>query len=190
MKLPVIDVITKWSAPVRQYMQARDSAVMLSLANSVRPRVMVEFGVNVGFTAEMFLKNIETIERYVGVDVPKSYQTELPEQWVEVPDSPGCRVIGIDKRFELIMRPRGTLDLKPDDLPRADVVFIDGDHGRGAVEHDSRLAAEIINPGGVIMWHDYGNHVVEVNDVLDKLLDEGWNLAAVSGSWIAFEQFE
>jgi predicted O-methyltransferase YrrM len=39
--------------------------------------------------------------------------------------------------------------------PRYDLIFVDGSHQVGAVVEDSRLALEIVAPGGLIIWHDY-----------------------------------
>lgn len=36
-----------------------------------------------------------------------------------------------------------------------DLVFIDGSHRVEAVIEDSRLAFDIVNPDGLILWHDY-----------------------------------
>ena len=36
-----------------------------------------------------------------------------------------------------------------------DLIFVDGSHQVEAVIEDSRLALEIIAPGGLIVWHDY-----------------------------------
>ncbi len=47
-----------------------------------------------------------------------------------------------------------TLDLAS--YPRADVIFIDGGHTRACIEHDIRLAVEAVAPGGLLIFHDYG----------------------------------
>jgi hypothetical protein len=38
----------------------------------------------------------------------------------------------------------------------------------------------------VIIWHDYHNGAVDVTDVIDELCAEGWPIAHVLGTWIAF----
>lgn len=38
---------------------------------------------------------------------------------------------------------------------RYDLVFVDGDHSRAGVLSDLRFAAQLLNPGGVIVAHDY-----------------------------------
>ena len=39
--------------------------------------------------------------------------------------------------------------------PKYDLIFVDGSHRRDDVIEDSRLALDIVAPGGMIVWHDY-----------------------------------
>ena len=164
----------------RKYMQPGEQDVLLALIKSVEPKVMVEIGVNEGITALAVLENVPSIERYIGIDIDAAYQFEIPAQRIERPNEPGV-MVKHDPRFELVLR--GGV------MPHAaDVVFIDGDHGRKAVLIDSLWAAEIVNPGGLIIWHDYGNPTVEVTGVLNKLDNHGRELHHVAGTWLVFEQ--
>ncbi|MBT1509453.1 class I SAM-dependent methyltransferase [Bradyrhizobium sp. SRL28] len=165
---------------VRQYMHPGEQEVLLTLIKSVEPHTMVEIGVNVGLTARAVLENIPSIERYIGIDVHAAYQFEIPAQRIEHPGEPG-QLVKDDPRFEL--RLRGA------ELPHAaDVIFIDGDHGKRAVMADSVWAAAIINHGGLIIWHDYGNPTVEVTGVLNRLQAQGRNLTHVENTWLVFER--
>jgi hypothetical protein len=65
-------------------------------------------------------------------------------------------------------------------------VFIDGDHSELAVLHESRIASYLVRRGGIIVWHDYDNPAVEVTQALNRLHEEGWPIASVVGSWLAF----
>ena len=169
------------SRTIRPYMQPGEQDVLLALIHSIAPATMVEIGVNEGLTAQAVLRETPSIERYIGIDVNAAYQFEIPAQQVERPGEPGRLVKG-DPRFRLVMRG----DPMPD---QADVVFIDGDHGRKAVLIDSLWAAAIVNRGGLIVWHDYGNATVEVTGVLDRLdRNHDRELRHVSGTWLVFEQ--
>lgn len=88
---------------------------LVALVASVSPRAVVEFGVNEGRTAAAILRNVPGIERYVGIDVPAGYVPAKAAQRNEVPAHPG-HLAAADPRFELILRPRGSLDLLPEDL--------------------------------------------------------------------------
>ncbi len=41
-------------------------------------------------------------------------------------------------------------------FPKADVIFVDGGHTKACIEHDVRLAKAAVNPGGLLIFHDYG----------------------------------
>ena len=164
----------------RKYMQQGEQEVLLALVASIKPKVMVEIGVNEGITAKAVLEACPTIEHYYGIDVNAAYQFEIPAQQVEHPDEPGV-LVKHDPRFHLILRG----DLMP---PEADVVFIDGDHGKKNVLADSLWAEAVVTHGGLIIWHDYGNPTVEVTGVLNRLDTHDRELHHVKGTWLVFEQ--
>jgi hypothetical protein len=135
-------------------------------------------------TARRVLDHVPSLERYIGIDVPSYFRTFLECQRTEVVPLPGS--YAEDARFFLHVSASQLLGVA--DLEVCDAVFIDGDHSRDAVLHDSRLARRLIRRGGVIVWHDFGNPAVEVTGVIEQLIREGWPIDAVDGSWIAFCQ--
>jgi predicted O-methyltransferase YrrM len=167
---------------VRQYMQPGEQEVLLALVFAAAPKIMVEVGVNEGLTAKAVLDNVVGIERYIGIDVDPDYQFEIAAQAVERPVHPGL-LVRDDPRFHLWISGSPSAVM----TERADVVFIDGDHGRQAVLTDSIWAAAVVPPGGLIIWHDYGNPTVEVTQVLDVLRAQGRDIRRVEGTWLAFE---
>jgi predicted O-methyltransferase YrrM len=177
--------ITKYDLGVtgsatRKYMQPGEQEVLLALIAPIKPKIMVEIGVNEGITALAVLERVPSIEHYYGIDVDSAYQFEIPAQRIERPGIAGVMVLD-DPRFQL--RLRGA------EMPtEADVVFIDGDHGKKAVLQDSLWAETIVTRGGLIVWHDYGNPTVEVTGVLNRLDDHDRDLHHVEGTWLVFEQ--
>jgi predicted O-methyltransferase YrrM len=166
----------------------KDLETLIALIRSVNPRHVIEFGVNVGRTAKAIMTNVPGIERYTGIDVPLDYVPLLALQLDNAVPNPGEMVLS-DPRFQLIVKPHGSLDLTPSDLAPCDAVFIDGDHGRAAVLHDTTLARALVRPGGIIIWHDYqtlGN--VDVKDVVDEMCQAGAPIYQVLNSWLAFER--
>lgn len=158
---------------------------LAALVRSVNARTMVEFGCRDGRTAQVLLHNVPTLQHYVGIDVPYSYQSPLPFQhdW-QVPE-PGS-LARDNPKFELIIRDRGTLDLTMNDLPAADVVFIDGDHSGPIVLQDSLLARSVVRGNGLIIWHDYkDDSLIEVLETVDGLIQWGWAVDHVEGTWLA-----
>jgi len=169
------------AGPFSPYLNWRETAILIELTRRVKPRVFIEFGCNVGVTAKRVLGNVPSIKKYIGVDVPSDSVTPLRCQQGEVPVNPGCLVN--DVRFHLLLAER---KLTPDDLEKADAVFIDGDHSFDGVMQDTMLARAVVRPGGLIAWHDYSNRSVEVTEALDALAQEGWPIKQVEGSWIAY----
>jgi predicted O-methyltransferase YrrM len=167
-------------------MSARERAILVTLLREIGAVTVVEIGINEGRCAEILLKNVPSICRYIGVDVEVGYVTSLPTQRAEVPGVPGQFALG-DPRLELIIRLRGSLDLVPADLPVCDAMLIDGDHGRIAVEWDSLLARARVRPGGLILWHDYyfANPDVDVREVLDRLAETGMPIRHIEGTSLA-----
>jgi len=166
------------------YLGSEETEILVALIASVQPKIVFEFGVQLGRTARMLLGRIASIEHYIGIDVPFEHMPALPVQKSEVPATPGLYARD-DQRFSLLIC-NGTQRLEPDMLEPCDAVFIDGDHSRAAVLHDSRLARALVRPGGIIVWHDYGNTATEVAEALDQLVLEDWPLLHVYRTWLAY----
>lgn len=178
-----------WSGLNRRYMNDGELEVLVALARSIAPKVMIEIGVNEGRTAKALLANVPTLTRYVGVDVLPGYVPAREVQRREVPAAPG-HLARDDDRFELVLKRRGSLDLTIDDLPPADVIFIDGDHGFEAVLHDTLLARRRVRHGGLIVWHDYhGLDTVDVRKVLERFAADGDPIQHIDNTWLAVERF-
>lgn len=171
-----------------RYFNAGELECLLHLFESVDSKVIIEFGVNTGRNAVAAIRNIPTIERYVGVDVTPDYVTKMTCQRKEIPARPGELALGLPQ-FELIVRPRGTFELTAEDLPQCDAVFIDADHSRLGVLNDRELALQVVRPGGVIIYHDDNClPVVEVTQALNDLCSQGAVIEHVAGTWLAFER--
>jgi predicted O-methyltransferase YrrM len=186
----MIEAVAVAPAPLRRspsnyYLGARETAVVVALVGSVAPRVVAEFGVNLGKTAAAILDAVPSIETYIGIDVPFGYRTRLACQQSEVPSAAGLYARA-DERFKILSLPRGSIVLEPEDLEPIDAAFIDGDHSEVGVVTDSVLARDLLRPGGIIVWHDYGNPGVEVTVALDRLSKGGWPIRSVIGTWLAF----
>lgn len=177
-----------WTGLPTRYMNPGELETLIALVRGVAPQHVIEFGVNVGRTAKAMLANVPGIERYTGVDVEQGYVPAKKVQRHEVPTRPG-ELVKDDPRFRLIIRPRGSLDLVAADLEPADAIFIDGDHGREAVLHDTALARALVRPVGIIVWHDYHDlGTVDVRQVLNEMQRDGHDIKAVSDTWLAFER--
>jgi 16S rRNA G966 N2-methylase RsmD len=55
------------------------------------------------------------------------------------------------------------------EFPKADVIFVDAGHTKECIENDVKLAANAINNGGTIIFHDYGQKSwPDVKPAIDK----------------------
>ena len=173
-----------WHGMHRSYLNGGELEIIAALVRSVSARTMIEIGCRDGRTARVLLDNVESLERYVGIDVPLDYQPELPGQRSEIVAEPGFHVRA-DERFELMVLQHGSLDLE--ELEPCDAIFIDGDNSRRVVAHDSALAFAAVRRGGIIVWHDYTSiHFDDVTDVLKNLEGAGRRIKHVAGTWLAF----
>lgn len=184
MPLPSID----WRTRPRRFMNPGELETLIALIRSVNAKAVLEFGINVGRTAQAILEYCPTVESYEGVDVPMGYVTEKPVQRGEVPEVVG-ELVKDDPRVSLIVRPTGSHELVPQDLAPCDAVFIDGDHSRKGVLNDTALALEVVRPGGIVMWHDYHDlGTVDVREVLHEMHQNfpDMPLRHVPGTWIVY----
>lgn len=173
----------------KEYMNPGELETLITLVRSVNPRVMIEVGCNSGRTAKAILRNVPSLERYVGIDVPPSYEFARSVQRREVPARPGELALD-DPRFMLVLARRGTFDLDKDCLPACDVVFIDGDHGAEAVRSDHQLALSLFwRPFGLIIHHDdHDEPTVDVRATLDAMHDPALPISHVLGTWLAVQK--
>lgn len=191
LRLPTVNFAAPpidWKDLPRTFTNEGEMETIINLLNSIGAKRMAEFGCNNGRTARLILDNVPTMEKYFGFDITPDWVPECKVQRNEVPRNPGQYANG-DERFGLSVTSRGTYDIPYTILRGLDAVFIDGDHSRAAVLHDSALAAHFVRPGGIILWHDYhdmGN--VDVRDVLHDLFDDGLQIKHVEGTWLAVLQ--
>ena len=156
--------------------------IITALADHIKPERVLEIGVNVGETARAILSDAPYIKEYIGVDLPK--------MWFKgkASDKPGQIVD--DDRLKVMTPEGGSRGIDKSDLGKFDLIFIDGDHTYAGVEFDTRLAYALLNPGGVVIWHDYGRasdlDVTSLVHYLNLKEREG-RICAVMETWTAFE---
>ena len=82
-------------------------------------------------------------------------EAEILSYDIQVLDSPFRQALTGEKRVELrhasfIASAAALRKEQPFDL-----IFVDGSHQYQDVVDDSRLALELVTPGGIVVWHDY-----------------------------------
>jgi hypothetical protein len=66
--------------------------------------------------------------------------------------------------------------------PVYDLAFIDGAHDRDSVAADAALAANCLRPGGLLVFHDYGDSDKGVTEAVDGLIAGGGELLSRLGT--------
>lgn len=69
-----------------------------------------------------------------------------------------------------------------------DLVFIDADHSERAVLSDTINSLKVLNPGGLIIWHDY--NYKSVSSIIDKAYNLGEPIFWIKSTRLATAQFE
>lgn len=166
-----------------EYAKECERYAVVSLARHIRPKTVIEYGIQAGRMAKILLAEIPSIEKYIGIDA-KTMDIIPPKQRVEKP-----RVVGelvSDSRLQIILRP------SDDPLPMADLIYIDGGHSYECVKADTEEAEKHINKGGVIIWHDYNAEkgVNKVVDALNHTRGREQRICLIDGSTICFKFYE
>jgi predicted O-methyltransferase YrrM len=145
---------------------SNDVSALISLVNAFRPKRFLEIGLNLGHTAKQILQYSPFLETYIGVDIPFDQKEKtLGLQSYEVPEKAGCECL--DRRLTTILRPYGVKNIDPNEIGTFDFIFIDGDHSMEGVILDTEYSENILNPTGIIVWHDYAG-VTTVSEYLEK----------------------
>lgn len=155
-----------------------DVRVLTALVDHYKPKRCLEIGCNTGATSAAILKGNDSIQEYVGVD--------LPAIWFI--DAPAGQFAREDPRFRLIQLPCGSRDLKVSEMAKFDFIFIDGDHTGDGVRFDTELARQLIAPGGIIAWHDYQHpQNPKVREYIDGINADN-RIVHIEGTWVCFEE--
>jgi predicted O-methyltransferase YrrM len=147
----------------------KDVNVLQSLVHSFQCKSFFETGLNLGHTARRILKYSPFIEKYIGVDLPyEQKEATFGAQSFEVPEKPGCMCN--DPRLRVMLRPYGVKNIDPIEVGKFDFIFIDGDHSTEGIKVDTEFCEKILNPNGIIAWHDFSG-MREVSEFIEAYSD-------------------
>lgn len=175
-KLPIVNASQLWPRhePVmvseieqRGYnVTAYELTVLCQLARKFQPKKMFEFGTFDGRSSVNLLLNAPEAHLYT-LDLPPDVRT-LPEEAkvgerLQRPEFEGryTQLFG-DTRYFDYSAYRGQMDL----------IFIDAGHVYELVKNDTARALEVVKPGGVIVWHDFGQ-IPGVTQAVEELYASG-----------------
>jgi len=139
-----------------------------NLCRRFAPKVIAEIGVRAGYSAYSFLRAVETA-KYYGFDANNNKhggQGQSKHDWwswaKNTLSSYNCTFVECDTQ---------TLSTLKDCVTGVDFFHIDGDHSEKGVYHDLNLAAEVLNPNGVMLVDDI-TYIPEVKRGADSWLSD------------------
>jgi spermidine synthase len=154
-----------------------DIVALCAIAKTIKPRRILEIGTARGRTTLLLSDNCPEAE-VITYDIDPN-----AGGYFKTLDPPPSRIRAINCDFQ-----SDASRLREGD--KFDFIFIDANHVENAVRADSELAFDLLAPGGVIVWHDYGNSDYlfgynRVPEVLATLAVER-RICGVNGSELAF----
>lgn len=138
-----------------------DRRALYYLAHALKPQNLLEVGTHIGASTVFLAEALKTIS-------PQARMTTVDILDVNDPTGPwyqhGLMMAPRDYLEKLSSKDRVTFHARPSaeflrgTKDKFDFIFLDGDHGSRTVYEEVSLALKILNPGGVILLHDYYPH--------------------------------
>jgi predicted O-methyltransferase YrrM len=153
-------------------------AYLALFAAALRPKVIFEFGTFRGRTALNFALNSPPDCRVFTLDLPPDDRKEVLAR-VNPADAGIIRASETGKdyrgsdvshKIEQLFGDSTRFDFKPF-YGQVDLAFVDGGHDYEVARSDTRNALAMTRPGGLVVWHDFGNYG-DYYDVVRAVFDE------------------
>jgi predicted O-methyltransferase YrrM len=167
-----------------------------ALARSLPAKRVLEIGTYDGNSALVLAANSRPDAVVVTVDLPPDWDPRKDQGALAFSSEPinltdrsqlgrQIREHPAAARVKQVFGDSGALDWRQLGGP-FDLIFIDGCHTEKYVESDTRNALQVLAPGGIIVWHDYGM-IPEVSTVVDRIARElsTMQFAALEGTRLA-----
>ena len=152
-------------------------AAMAFCTQAVDPNKIFEIGTFRGRTALNFALNSASDCTIFTMDLSEEERLQMEgpsmaDQTIVTKSLTGIDYMdkGVDEKISQLFGNSLTFDFSPY-FGQMDLVFVDGAHHFDAVRSDTRNALKMIRPGGVILWHDWGNYG-DYNDVIRGVFKE------------------
>jgi hypothetical protein len=159
-----------------------DQIVLTKFAVLLQPQTILEVGSFRGYTARMLAENTSPETIIYTLDINPNHG----EAYRNTP---------LENRIKRYITPLSSST--PQELSdiKFDFIFLDADHRREAVEHDTKILFSMLSENGILFWHDYAdwgwmsgqNGVPEALSVFARekpiLSVPGTNLAVYRQGW-------
>ncbi|HTR37112.1 MAG TPA: class I SAM-dependent methyltransferase [Bryobacteraceae bacterium] len=169
-----VNLVNLYQRKVGLSMDAGEVMTLCAIAQFLGARKIFEIGTYDGNTTLNLAANVPDDGRVTTVDLPQNWDRQfvynVPNNHWNVTDRNriGIQFQGTkyESRIRQVLGDSAKLDWTQLDGP-FDLIFIDGCHYREYVKADTENALRNIRPGGVIVWHDYGD-IKDVSRVVDE----------------------
>ena len=162
---------------------------LAAIVRTLRPQRLLEIGTFEGNTTVNLAANAPTDAHVVTVDLPPDWDGEYA---TDVPSIHHNAAVGVQigrqflespfrEKVTQVFEDSGTFDWAR--YAPYDFILIDGCHTYEYALSDTRNALDVIRPGGVIVWHDYGM-LEDVSRVVDEMARR-FTVRAIQGTRIA-----
>lgn len=169
-------------------LEVSELVLLLRLLDLVQAQRVLEIGTFTGLTTLNMARHRPTAH-VVTVDLPPGGMSKQPPTGYrnQTEESELGKHFRDEASLNIHQLLVDSTTLEWDSLPGPfDLIFIDGCHHRAIVASDSRNALEQVAPGGLIVWHDYGQSK-DVSDVVDQLANSH-TIRALRGTRLAVYQ--
>jgi hypothetical protein len=162
---------------MRHWQNPQEWEIVQALVQGISPRLIIEIGSLEGGTLSTWFSlspRVISVDRVADGDVPEeTRQAQMlghSGAWATLAMARKCSFRGIyEDSHEMATRIKvweallclwnlpdyrsSTREL-PEGPPRADMLFIDGDHSYEGVKQDFEMYGPLVRPGGMILFHD------------------------------------
>lgn len=168
------DVATDWEAAQEplgataiptafQGVNPGDRRALFYLCSVSRASSVLEVGTNVGASTVHFAISLqqraaseEAPKRLVSVDIyDVNDAPDAPWAVADMPESPRDMIARVAPEVSTEFVTSPALDYMHSSTETFDLIFLDGDHFARSVYQEVPAAARLLNPGGLIVLHDY-----------------------------------
>ncbi|HTP32841.1 MAG TPA: class I SAM-dependent methyltransferase [Candidatus Acidoferrales bacterium] len=185
-----IQLLNLYQRKIGLSVDAAELMVLCAIERFIGASNVLEIGTYDGNTALNLAANLSGDGRVTTVDLPtewdRKFVYEVPDNHWNVTDRQGVgsqyRNTPYQSRIRQVLGDSAGVDWKELNPP-FDLIFIDGCHYSEYVRVDTRNALANIRPGGVIVWHDYGD-IKDVSRVVDETA-RGMTAFAIRGTRLA-----
>lgn len=184
-----IRILTAYNDARASTLEIEELASLLAIAKLSGARKIFEIGTYDGSTSWNLAANTPIDAQIVTLDLPPNWNGDLsidtPREYRNKTKSTvGHRFRNTpdERKITQVFGDSAAIDWSQLPVP-FDIVFVDGCHYCDYVRSDTRNALKHTRPGGLVIWHDYGN-LKGVSDVVDETSDK-IKVTAIAGTRLA-----